>query len=458
MTTILYVVIAFLTGFLLPWLLKSNTAERTKLQEELRESGNKLAAKEEQLNGEMRNAEKLQEQIESLSLQLKEKTNDFNNEKLLNRDLQGDLKHSNELLNEQKEELENIGKKFETQFQLLAQKILDEKTESFDKHQQKSLNDILSPLKENIDNFKKEIGERYTTENNERISLKEQIRIITDTNKLLTEQAMNLTHALQGQVKQQGNWGEMMLESILEYSGLQKDLHYFIQERLKDEDGRAFLPDIIVRYPDGRNIIIDSKVSLVDYVAYCSCDNPEEQEQCLQALLQSLYNHIHSLSGKEYQQKIEALDFVMMFIPVEGAYITAMQNDMDMWRRAYSKKVLLISPTNLIPAMKLVYDLWKKDDINRDAQLIAGKAVKVYEKLAAFVEEFEKVGTHLERASASFGDAKKKLHTGKGNLLSQASHMKQMLKHNTPTRELPPQLVEEAITEDENRQNLESHP
>lgn len=447
--TILYVIIALLVGFLVAWLIKNNQTEVKSLQEQLRLYSNDLSAKNTKLEDETKNVKELKDQLENARMELKEETRLKQELKNLNTDLEARLKYKNEQLVTQKTELDDIGKKFESQFKVLAQNILNEKTEVFDKYQSKSLNDILKPLKDNIDTFKKEIGTRYDQENSERISLKEQIKIITDTNQLLAEQAMNLTNALRGQVKQQGNWGEMILESILEYSGLKKDLHYFVQERLTDIDGKVFLPDIIVKYPDGRSIIIDSKVSLLDYESYCTCDEVEEQEKCLQRLIHSINNHINSLSNKEYQQKIEALDFVMLFIPVEGAYITAMQNDMDIWRRAYIKKVLLISPTNLIPAMKLVYDLWKKDDINKDAQLIAGKAVRIYEKLAAFVEEFEKVGTHLEKAAASFSDAEKKLHTGRGNLISQASQLKQMLKHDTPTRELPAFITEQAEIEDE---------
>ena len=262
------------------------------------------------------------------------------------------------------------------------------------------------------------------------------------------------TNALKGQVKQQGNWGEMILESILEHSGLTKDIHYFVQERVHDEEGAAYLPDIIVKYPDGRSIVIDSKVSLNHYEAYSNCTDVTQQGACLQQLLRSVYAHINSLSSKDYQQKVQALDFVMLFIPVEGAYITAMQNDAALWRHAYNKKVLLISPTNLIPAMKLVYDLWKKDDINKEAHVIAGRAVKIYEKLAAFVEDFEKVGAQLQKATATFNDAQKKLHTGKGNVIAQASYMKAELKHNKPTRELPAHLVEQALVEDEMREDM----
>lgn len=195
--------------------------------------------------------------------------------------------------------------------------------------------------------------------------------------------------------------------------------------------------------------MIDSKVSLKHYYEYCNCKDVGPKETCLKQLINSIYSHINNLSSKDYQQKTNALDFVILFIPVEGAYITATQNDMDMWRKAYNKRVMIISPTNLIPAMKLIYDLWKNDDINKDAQVIAAKAVKIYEKLAAFVEDFEKVGVQIQKAAGVFNDAEKKLYTGKGNLLAQASQMKAKLKHDKPNRKLPSALTEHAVVEDE---------
>jgi DNA recombination protein RmuC len=480
--TILYVIIALLVGFLIAWLIKpqavskqqfpdveslklnaaleaekngavSNNAilqiQLEKLQHELRLISNEASAKDATIDAEIKNTNLIKEQSQKLDQRFNEANAAVANLEKQKSYLDAELKYKNEQLVNQKTESEAIGKKFEAEFKVLAQNILNEKTLAFDKHQEKSLLDILKPLRENIDNFKTEIGTRYDAENRERISLKEQIKLITETNKLLSDQANNLTTALRGQVKQQGNWGEMILESILEYAGLTKGLHYFIQERIYNEDDQIFLPDIIVKYPDGRSIVIDSKVSLLHYEEYCSCNDVDEQDKCLKQLIRSVYAHINNLSSKDYQQKVNALDFVMLFVPVEGAYITAMQNDLDLWRYAYNKKVLLISPTNLIPAMKLVYDLWKKDDINKDAQLIAGKAVKIYEKLAAFIEDFEKVGIQLQKATTTFSDAEKKLHTGRGNLISQASQMKGMLKHNTPNKELPAYLSEQGNIQDE---------
>ncbi|CAN5552029.1 DNA recombination protein RmuC [soil metagenome] len=359
------------------------------------------------------------------------------------------LSYKEEQLVSQKAQLEQIGNEFTKEFKVLAQQILDEKTSSFHTVQEKSLNDLLNPLKENIKTFKQEFESKYKTESDDRISLREQIKHMMDLNNTLSTQANNLTNALRGQVKHQGNWGEMILESILEHADLKKGIHYFVQEFNKGEEGQALLPDVIVRYPDGRSIVIDSKVSLLNYEQYCTATDEGAQRVALNLMQHSITKHIDGLSGKKYAEAVGALDFVMLFVPVEGAYISLMQANPQLWQYAYKKRVLLISPTNLIAAMKLVYDLWKREGINQNAQEIAEKAVRIYEKLAAFIEDFEKVGVQIEKAGNSYSDAKKKLHTGKGNLISMASQMKLKVHHSKPQRELPIALVEEAEREEE---------
>ena len=366
-----------------------------------------------------------------------------------NHRLRAELRYKDEQLQTQQQQLEQIGNKFENSFAVLAQNILEEKTKVFQSQQENSLNNLLNPLKENIKTFKEEFEARYKTESDDRISLREQIKHMMELNQTLSTQANNLTNALRGQVKQQGNWGEMILESILEYADLQKDLHYFVQHRTTGEEGNALLPDVVIKYPDGRSLVIDSKVSLLHYDQYTNSTDTAAQHDALGQLLNSVYKHIDVLSSKKYQDAVNALDFVMMFVPVEGAYITIMQADRQIWQYAYKKRVLLISPTNLIAAMKLVYDLWKREGINQNAQEVAEKAVKIYEKLAAFVEDFQRIGTHLQKAADVFHDAEKKLQTGKGNVISQASQMKQKLHHNKPIRNLPDEWVEQALSQDE---------
>lgn len=362
--------------------------------------------------------------------------------------LRAEINYKQEQLVNQKNELQQIGQHFTKEFQLLAQKVLDEKTNSFHSVQEKSIHDLLTPLKDNLKNFREEFESKYKTESDERISLREQIKHMMTLNQTLSDQANNLTSALRGQVKQQGNWGEMILESILEYADLKKGIHYFVQEKNVGEEGQALLPDVIIRYPDERSIVIDSKVSLLHYEQYCSAADAGAQRVALNQMQQSVTRHIDGLSNKKYPDAVRALDFVMLFVPVEGAYITLMQANPQVWQYAYKKRVLLISPTNLIAAMKLVYDLWKREGINRNAQEVADKAVRIYEKLAAFVEDFEKMGSQLEKASNNFSEARKKLHTGKGNVIALASQMKQQLHHSKPQREFPVSMLNETDSEE----------
>ncbi len=490
MDIFIYSIAAFIIGFLLAWILKklpivnnmellntldliktSNTKletenqylliDKQRLEEKINIVGKELVEANKLVstyNTRIENFIEITSSLKENNTTLKEEVNKITTALSVsenkNHQYITELRFKEEQLQTQKEQLVGIGKKFEDQFAILAQKILEEKTVSFNLLQEKSLVDLLNPLKENIEIFKTAFESKYKSESDDRISLREQIKHMLELNNTLSTQANNLTNALRGQVKQQGNWGEMILESILEYADLQKGIHYFVQEQVAGEQGNLLLPDIIVRYPDERSIIIDSKVSLLHYEQYNNATDPAIQQTALSLMLQSVYKHIDNLSGKKYQDAAGALDFVMLFVPVEGAYITIMQADRQLWQYAYKKRVLLISPTNLIAAMKLVYDLWKREGINQNAQAIAEKAVKIYEKLAAFVEDFEKVGAQLDKAIITFKDAQKKLHTGRGNVLSQAAQMKQKVHHTKPVRELPPHLIEQALAEEDN-ENLE---
>ncbi|SFD60637.1 DNA recombination protein RmuC [Chitinophaga sp. CF118] len=433
-TIILVSLLAFIVGFILAFLvMRQKTAENASLKIQADHMQQIITGQKqqlEQIKEELRIAVNIQQQISGEKIQL-----------------EAQLRYKNEKLDHQKEEIENIGHKFENQFKVLANQILEEKKNAFSKDQESSLKAILDPLKENITSFKQEFSAKLKTESDDRISLREQVVHMMTLNQTLAEQANNLTQAFRGSVKHQGNWGEMILESILEYTGMQKDIHYFVQKRSLNDDGDTIQPDVLVKYPDSRTIVIDSKVSLVHYENFYKSTDPVMQEQQLALLVRSIKTHIDGLSGKSYQDVTDSLDFVMMFIPVEAAYITAMQTDPALWQYAYKKRIILISPTNIITAMKLVNDMWQKDSIDRNAKAIAERAGKLYDKLASFVEEFDKVGIHLDRAAGAFQDSKKKMTTGKGNLVSQAHHMKHM--KISAKKALPQVIVEEALLEDE---------
>jgi len=356
------------------------------------------------------------------------------------------LQNQSVMYDQQKTDLELMTDKLKRDFSLLANAILDEKTEKFSLLQEKEMTTLLEPLKTNLSEFRLQVEKAYKTENEERISLKEQVKHMMTLNETLSKEAKSLTQALSGNVKTQGDWGERVLESILEYSGLQKGIHYFIQETTNNEDGGKIRPDILVKYPDDRAIVIDSKVSLSHYDQLCREENPNTQTILVKSLLQSFRNHIDGLSNKNYAQVANSLDMVIMFLPVEAAYITALQNDPDLQEYAYRKNVLLISPANLLMTMKLIYDMWKREAINKNSEAVADKAGKLYDKLVGFVENFEKIGKAIGSLQNTYGDAHKQLTSGRGNIVIQAEQMKQLKIISSKT--IPPHTLNEASKQD----------
>ncbi|NPA68289.1 MAG: DNA recombination protein RmuC [Chlorobi bacterium] len=344
-------------------------------------------------------------------------------------------KNLNEKLITQKKELEDIGNKFSNEFKVLANNILEEKSRRFTEQNKVNIKTLLEPLDANIKEFKKKVEETYDKESKQRFSLEEKIKELVELNNRISEEAGNLTKALKGSSKVQGDWGEMILENILENSGLEKGREFFVQEFLRDDagniiktpEGKKMQPDVLLKYPDGRTVIIDSKVSLTAYERYNSAeDNNEETDKYLKEHILSVKKHIDELSAKNYDAYTESLDFVMMFVPVEPAYLLAVKHEPDLWQYAYNKKILLISPTNLIAALKLVADLWKRDKQTKNAVEIAERGGQLYDKFVSFVESLEQIGINLNKTQKSYDDALKRLKNGRGNLITQAEKLKQL--------------------------------
>ena len=386
-----------------------------------------------------------------LSEQLDQKTHDFNEVNKLLASQQADNKALADKLNSQKKEIEDLGIKFNTEFQNIANKILEEKTEKFTTVNKTNLESILKPLGENIDKFKQQVADVYDKEAKERFSLGEQVKEMAKLNKIISDEARNLTTALKGEAKTQGKWGEMILESILEKSGLRKNEEYFMEHQLLDKDGQALRsdsenkkmrPDAVIKYPDNRNVIIDSKVSLNAFSRYIAATDKETQDRELHDHITALKNHIISLSNKGYDDYDKALDFVMMFVPSEPAYIAAMQGDPDLWNFAYNKRILLMNPTNLITSLKLIVDLWKREYQNQNAIAIADRGAKLYDKFVNFVSNLEGIGLNLEKAQKKYEEAHKQLNTGNDNLVLQATKLKDLGVKNK--KELDKGLVDEA--------------
>ncbi|MBS0000713.1 MAG: DNA recombination protein RmuC [Cyclobacteriaceae bacterium] len=376
----------------------------------------------------------LEEKNESLVMQHETLKKDLDGERQnsleLNRQLasiQSDYRNLLEKLETQKKEVERLQEKFTVEFKNLANEILEEKSKKFTDQNKLNLGEILNPLKEKIMEFEKKV-ELTNKENIERnTSLKEQIISLKELNLKITKDAENLTRALKGESKTQGSWGEFILESILEKSGLIKGREYFVQESFSTETGRL-QPDVIIKLPDQKNIIIDSKVSLVAYEKYCSAEDDIDRPRLLQDHIISVRKHTRELSLKNYQQlyDIGSLDFVLLFMPIEPAFGLAVQHDDQLFVDAYEKNIVIVSPTTLIATLRTISSIWRQEYQNRNAMEIARQGGMLYDKFKLFTDDLVKVGDNLELTRKSYAAAMNKLSEGKDNLIRKTERLKEL--------------------------------
>ncbi|RTE64933.1 DNA recombination protein RmuC [Amphritea opalescens] len=369
-------------------------------------------------------------------------------------ELESRLESERESQSEKLQLLTEARDQLKSEFQNLANKIFEEKSAKFSAANKDSLGSLLTPLRDQLGEFKRRVDDVYDKEAKDRRSLYEQISQLKELNQQMSADAVNLTNALKGESKTQGNWGEVILERVLEQSGLRKGYEYETQVSL-NEEGQRYMPDVIIRLPDNKDVIVDAKVSLTAYEQYCSSDESRIQDQALASHLQSIRNHVRGLSDKAYQslEGVRSLDFVLMFIPVEGAFLLALQQDKELFSFAYERNIILVSPSTLLVTLRTINNIWRYERQNRFAQEIAHRGGELHDKFVGFVESLDDVGRHLGRTQAAYETAHKRLSTGRGNLVSQAASLHKLGVKSK--KELDKKLTDNAVDSDPDAEQLE---
>ena len=333
------------------------------------------------------------------------------------------------------------------QFKNLANEILEEKSKRFAEQNQQNLDILLKPLQEKLTDFRKQVDETYQSEARERFALKQEVEKLAGLNLRMTDETRALTNALKGESKTQGDWGELVLETILENSGLRKGEEYLVQDTQTISDGSRLQPDVVIRLPESKHLVIDSKVSITAYTRYIQADDDAIKTAELNSHVLSIKQHIKGLSTKNYQDLygVGSIDFVLMFIPIEPAFLAAMRHAPDIYQEALKKNIVIVCPSTLLATVRTVAHLWRQEHQNRNAQEIARQCASLYDKFVGFVEDLDKVGQRLEQAQISYTDAVGKLKTGRGNLIRTAENVKKL--GVKPNKSLPSKLTDVADDE-----------
>ncbi len=426
---IIYILTALLIGFVFGWVIKLliSKSESSRLEERNKMLENSNNETDVRLNTEREKVLTLNSNLSSL---------------------RADYDNLQKKLAEQKGEVEELQEKFIKEFENLANKIFEEKSSKFTEQNKTNLKEILDPLKERISEFQNKVEESNKESIDRNAALRQQLSSLKDMNLQISQDAQNLTNALKGEIKTMGNWGEMILERILEISGLKKDRDYIIQESVTTEDGKRLQPDVIVRLPDKKIIIIDSKVSLLAYEKYTSLDDDKEKLTALKEHILSIRSHVKNLNSKGYQNlyQNESLDFVLMFIPIEGAFALALQNDNSLYNYAFGEMdITIVSPTTLLATLRTIENMWKREYQNRNAFEIAKQSGALYDKFVGFVDDLIDVGNRMDQAKNSYEGAMNKLSEGTGNLIKRAEKIKEL--GAKTTKSLPPKIVDRAEDE-----------
>ena len=381
-----------------------------------------------QLEAEKQNSNKFEQQLKELKQELQAKQERSSDQQAEIAKLETQLKEERKQADEKLKLLDQAREQLNTQFQNLANQILEEKSKKFTEQNKKNIDQVLNPLREQLGDFRRKVEDVYEKESKDRISLFHEIKHLKELNQQISSDALNLTNALKGQTQTQGAWGEVILERVLEESGLHNGREYETQGSFTSEEGKRLRPDVIVHLPEGKDIIIDSKVSLVAYERYCSSDDDLQRQAALKEHIASLKTHIKGLSVKNYENLpgVKSLDFVLLFVPIEAAFISAVENERDIFREAFDKNIIVVSPTTLLATLKTVHSIWRYEYQNRNALEIAEKAGNLYDQFVLFVQSMDDIGDKLGKANDAYQTARKRLIDGKGNLVGRTEKLKKL--------------------------------
>lgn len=445
---IVYLIIGLVVGFVIAFLFfKSKKTISIEEANKLNDQINSLKIDSGKLAERIKLFEEDKNSLQSDLKNEREKSEKLNSE---NSSLKSDYANLQTKLSEQKSEIEKLQDKFTKEFENLANKIFEDKSSKFTEQNKTNLDQILKPLSEKIKDFEKKVDDVYVTDSKERAGLVQQIKSLHELNQQMSKDANNLTSALKGQSKTQGNWGEFILESILEKSGLVKGREYVVQESLTAESGKRFQPDVIINLPENKSIIIDSKVSLVGYEKFVSSENENEKQLGLREHINSIRSHIKNLSGKNYQNlyQIESLDFVLMFMPIEPAFAYAVQSDPAIFSDAFEQNIVIVSPSTLLATLRTISSIWRQEKQNKNALEIAKQSGEMLDKFASFVDDLISIGKGLVSTKDNYDKAMNKLTEGRGNLINRSEKIKKLGAKASKT--LPPSILNRAEIEDEN--------
>ncbi len=372
--------------------------------------------------------EELKKEYEKLEEKYNEESGGRHEAELRVATLKTDYDNLLEKLETERKQLEELQKRFQTEFENIANKILKQNTLEFSQTSAKNMSDLLNPLKEKITSFEKKVEETYEKGLKDQTDIKVELKKLYELSMALDKDAKDLTNALKADSKKQGNWGEIILERVLERSGLIKNEEYYLQYTAKSDDGATLRPDVVIRLPEEKHLVVDSKVSLTAYTEYSSAESDNEREIALKRHLDSIKKHVNELSEKDYSKLlgINSPDFVLMFMPIEPAFGLAVQADHELFNYAWRRKVVIVSPTTLLATLRTIASIWKYEKQSQNAQEIARRGGLLYDKFVSFVKDLEAVGASLGRAEKAYEEAHKKLTSGRGDLISQAEQLKSM--------------------------------